>query len=97
LHLRAFVGKHLAGRGLPVRTRATPENLPMNSTSVMYNMVLVPLVCFGGFSVMLCFVLLLPGVGQGLAALWVAVFGDIVYNKVKERKAAAASEKSGPS
>jgi hypothetical protein len=55
----------------------------------MYNMVLLPLVCFGGFSVMLCFVLLLPGVGQGLAAIWVAVFGDILYTKHKESKAAA--------
>ena len=61
----------------------------MNSTSIMYNMVLLPLVCFGGFSVMLCFVLLLPGVGQGLAVIWVAVFGDVLYTKRKESKAAA--------
>jgi hypothetical protein len=63
----------------------------------MYNMVLLPLVCFGGFSVMLCFVLLLPGVGQGLAALWVAVFGDVLYTKRKESKAAAIRESGGAS
>jgi len=58
----------------------------MNSSSMMYNLVLLPLVCFGGFSVMLCFVLLLPGVGQGLAAIWVAVFGDLAYQARKAKK-----------
>ncbi len=58
----------------------------MNSSSMMYNMVLLPLVCFGGFSVMLCFVLLLPGVGQGLAALWTAVMGDRLYEARKAKK-----------
>lgn len=64
----------------------------MNSSSVMYNMVLLPLVCFGGFSVMLCFVLLLPGVGQGLAAIWLLVFGDLFYTKRKDAKLAARGE-----
>ncbi len=58
----------------------------MNSSSVMYNMVLLPLVMFGGFSVMLCFVLLLPGVGQGLAAVWTLVVGDLLNQKRLAKK-----------
>jgi hypothetical protein len=42
----------------------------MQHTDFAYNFILMPLVCFGGGSVMLAFVLLLPGVGQALAALW---------------------------
>lgn len=49
----------------------------MNSDSFMYNFVLLPLVCFGGFSVMLAFVILLPGVGNFLAAVWTFVMGDV--------------------
>ena len=55
----------------------------MNSGSLMYNMLVLPLVAYGGFSVMLCFVVLLPGVGQTLAALWVALVGDHFYQKSK--------------
>jgi hypothetical protein len=48
----------------------------MHSGSFLYNFVLLPLVCFGGFSVMLAFVLLLPGVGNALAGLWTVLVGD---------------------
>ena len=48
----------------------------MNSESTLYNFVLLPLVCFGGFSVMLAFVVMLPGVGNFLAAVWTFVVGD---------------------
>ena len=53
----------------------------MNSDSFAYNFVLLPLVCFGGLSVMLAFVLLLPGVGNFLAAVWTFVMGDVMYRK----------------
>ena len=58
----------------------------MNSTSLMYNMVLMPLVIFGGFSCMLCFVFLLPGVGQGLAALWTLAVGDLLNQQRLAKK-----------
>lgn len=48
----------------------------MQHTDVAYNLILMPLVCFGGGSVMLAFVLLLPGVGNFLAALWPIVTLD---------------------
>ncbi len=53
----------------------------MHSGSFMYNFVLLPLVCFGGFSVMLAFVLLLPGVGNALAGIWTLVVGDWALQK----------------
>lgn len=53
----------------------------MHSGSFMYNFVLLPLVCFGGFSVMLAFVFLLPGVGNFLAAVWTFMFGDYIWHK----------------
>lgn len=63
----------------------------MNSSSVLYNMVLMPLVMFGGFSVMLCFVLLLPGVGQGLAVIWTLAVGDHVNQKRLAKKNGTAT------
>ena len=63
----------------------------MNSTSLMYNLVLMPLVVFGGFSCMFCFVLLLPGVGQGLAALWTLVIGDHLNQKRLAKKLSKAA------
>lgn len=63
----------------------------MNSTSMMYNMVLLPLVVFGGFSCMLAFVFLLPGVGQGLALLWTLVMGDVLNEKRLAKKRASST------
>ena len=57
----------------------------MQHTDLAYNMVLLPLVCFGGFSVMLCFVVLLPGVGNALAVGFAFVTGDWFLQKRKER------------
>ena len=48
----------------------------MHSGSMMFNFVLLPLVCIGGFGIMLCFVALLPGVGNWLAAVFSIVMGD---------------------
>jgi uncharacterized protein involved in cysteine biosynthesis len=47
----------------------------MHSGSPMYQLLLL-IVAFGGFSVMLCFVLLLPGVGNWLAAVFTSAFAD---------------------
>lgn len=55
----------------------------LNSESFMYQFVLLPLVCFGGFSVMLAFVLLLPGVGQALTILHLAFTTDYLWQKRK--------------
>lgn len=55
----------------------------MHSQSLLYQFVLIPLVCFGGFSVMLCFVALLPGVGNALAAIYSLVTLDWVMAKRK--------------
>ena len=55
----------------------------MHSGSPMYNFVLLPLVCMGGFGIMLCFVGLLPGVGNWLVAVFGATFAD---QKVVGRK-----------
>lgn len=63
----------------------------MHSSSVMFNTVLLPLVMFGGFSCMLCFVLLLPGVGQFLAVVWTFVVGDHVWRQRQAKKQADAS------
>lgn len=53
----------------------------MQHTSFLYNAVLMPLVCFGGFSVMLAFVVLLPGVGNALAGLWTFFVADWAWQK----------------
>lgn len=55
----------------------------MQHTDFLYNAVLMPLVCFGGFSVMLAFVVLLPGVGNLLAVLWTLFLGDWAFQKRK--------------
>jgi hypothetical protein len=55
----------------------------VHSGSPLYNFVLLPLVCFGGFSVMLCFVVLLPGVGNALAGLFTVLTGDWFMQKRK--------------
>lgn len=55
----------------------------MQHTDLAYNLILMPLVCFGGFSVMLAFVLLLPGVGNVLAGLWTILFADWFYQTRK--------------
>ena len=51
----------------------------MHSESFVYNFVLLPLVCFGGFSVMLAFVVMLPGVGNFLAGLCTIFTADWLY------------------
>jgi hypothetical protein len=43
---------------------------------MLYNFVLLPLVMIGGGGIMLCFVVLLPGVGNWLVAVFGAVMGD---------------------
>lgn len=53
----------------------------MQHTDFLYNAVLMPLVCFGGGSVMLAFVLLLPGVGNLLAGLWSILMTDAMIQK----------------
>lgn len=55
----------------------------MNSQSFVYQFVLLPLVCFGGFSVMLAFVGLLPGMGNVLAALYTFLTLDWAWQKRK--------------
>lgn len=55
----------------------------MQHTDLVYNFVLMPLVCFGGFSVMLAFVVMLPGVGNLLAALWTLLTADWFFQKRK--------------
>lgn len=47
----------------------------MHSGSGLYQLLLM-LVSFGGFSVMLCFVFLLPAVGNWLAAVFTATFAE---------------------
>ncbi len=41
------------------------------------------LVCLGCFAVCLCFVILLPGVGQALAMIWTTVMGEQIGTKMK--------------
>lgn len=55
----------------------------MHSGSFLYQFVLLPLVVFGGVSVMLAFVVLLPGVGNALAAIWSLVTADWFLQKRK--------------
>jgi hypothetical protein len=59
----------------------------MHSGSPLYQFVLVPMGLFGTFSVCLAFVLLLPGVGQALAALWTVFTLDHLWQKRQENKA----------
>ncbi|GDX83103.1 hypothetical protein LBMAG42_49140 [Deltaproteobacteria bacterium] len=47
----------------------------MHSGSLLYNLMLV-FVCFGGLSVMIAFVFLLPAVGNWLVAVFSAVMAD---------------------
>ncbi len=54
----------------------------MHSSSPLYQLLLV-LVSFGGFSVMLAFVFLLPGVGNWLAAVFTLAVGDAMLRKRK--------------
>lgn len=54
----------------------------MHSGSPLYQLLLV-LVSFGGFSVMLAFCFLLPGVGNWLAAVFTLAFGDQMMKKRK--------------
>lgn len=58
----------------------------MQHTDYTYNLLLLPLVCFGGFSVMLAFVVLLPGVGQFLATVFPFVTADQEYQRRKRTK-----------
>lgn len=55
----------------------------MNSESFAYNFILIPLVCFGGFSVMLAFVVMLPGVGNILAGLYTILTLDWLNERRK--------------
>ncbi|MEN9786988.1 MAG: hypothetical protein RLZZ299_2252 [Pseudomonadota bacterium] len=64
----------------------------MHSESFLYNATLVPLAIFGTTSVCLAFVLLLPGVGQALVAIWGAVTADWFWQRRQEKIAAETSE-----
>lgn len=55
----------------------------MHSGSFVYQYVLVPLGLFGTLSVCIAFVLLLPGVGQALAAIWTITVGEWFYKNRK--------------
>jgi hypothetical protein len=61
----------------------------MQHTDPMYNLILMPLVCFGGGSVMLAFVLLLPGVGTFLGAMWPILTLDWLFQKKKNGSGSA--------
>lgn len=54
----------------------------IHSGSPLYQLLLV-LVSLGGFSVMLCFVALLPGVGNWLVAVAAHTIGEGMYLKRK--------------
>jgi hypothetical protein len=56
----------------------------MHSGSFLYQFALVPLAIFGTVSVCLAFVLLLPGVGNALAAIWTLVTADWFYQRHQE-------------
>lgn len=53
----------------------------MHSGSAMYQLMLL-LVCFGGLSVMIAFVLLLPAVGNWLAG----VFSLVMVDKIRQNR-----------
>lgn len=48
------------------------------------SIILLPLVCFGMIAVCLCFVVLMPTVGQTVAGLFGVFAGDFAYAKVKK-------------
>ena len=48
----------------------------MHSGSFMYQFMLLPLICVGGFGIWLCFGAMLPGVGNWLVAVFHVVLGD---------------------
>lgn len=52
--------------------------LEVPSTMASLNPLLLFAVCFGITQVGSAFIVLLPGVGQGLAGLWLTVFGERV-------------------
>jgi hypothetical protein len=64
------------------------------SGSFLYNFVLIPLSIFGTTSVCLAFALLLPGVGNALAAIWTLVTADWLWQR---RKAMSGGEGTPPS
>lgn len=66
----------------------------MHSGSFLYNFVLLPLVMFGGFSVMLAFVALLPGVGNFLAVVWTFVTGEWLVRKRQGAELLVADDES---
>ncbi len=63
----------------------------MHSESFLYHLVEL-LGIFGTVSVCIAFVLLLPGVGQALVAIWAAVTGDWLWQRRQERKAVEKDE-----
>jgi hypothetical protein len=64
----------------------------MHSGSFVYQFVLVPLAIFGTVSVCLAFALLLPGVGNALAAIWTLVTADWFYQRRQEGKQLSSGE-----
>jgi hypothetical protein len=64
----------------------------MHSGSFLYQFVLVPLAIFGTVSVCLAFALLLPGVGNALAAIWTLVTADWFYQRRQEGKQLSSGE-----
>jgi hypothetical protein len=63
----------------------------MHSESFLYHLVEL-LGIFGTVSVCIAFVLLLPGVGQALVAIWSMVTADWIWQRRQEQKARSASE-----
>ncbi len=62
----------------------------MHSGSFMYQIIALTGV-FGTVSVCLAFALLLPGVGQALAAIWTLVTLDWFYQRRQDEKSGKAS------
>lgn len=62
----------------------------MHSGSFLYQ-IIVLLGIFGTVSVCLAFALLLPGVGQALAAIWALVTLDWFYQRKQDQKSGKAS------
>lgn len=67
----------------------------MHSESFLYQFTLVPLAIFGTVSVCLAFVLLLPGVGNALAAIWTVVTGDWLWQRRKDAQSASSNGSGG--
>ena len=61
----------------------------MHSGSFLYQ-IIVLLGIFGTVSVCLAFALLLPGVGQALAAIWTLVTLDWFYQRKQDQKTGKA-------